>query len=293
MKIAVIGTGTMGSRIVGLCSKVGYTVEAYDPSKRAREAAAQAGAKICSSPASAAEDKNFVVLSLPKPEHVLSVLSGNDGIFARIRHDTIIVDTSTVDPSTNERASDKATKVSCSYLDAPILGRPEGIGDWVMPIGGEARAFEAATPVLRAIAKRVVYVGPTGSGNKIKLINQLMFATMNAVYCEIFALADLSGIGASTFYDVLKDSGASSVSPLFREVGRRVRNDDYEPDFTIDLLVKDVSLAAEYIASFRGATSVTALTAPLARMARGVGLGPEDNAALYKLFIKFFQGAME
>ena len=127
MKIAVIGTGTMGSRIVGLCYKAGYTVEAYDPSERAREAAAQAGAKICSSPASAAEDKNFVVLSLPKPEHVLSVLSGNDGIFARIRQDTIIVDTSTVDPSTNERASDKATKASCSYLDAPIR-RESGIG---------------------------------------------------------------------------------------------------------------------------------------------------------------------
>ncbi len=290
MNIAVIGTGTMGTRIVGLLKKKGYSVTAFDPVEAARANAARAGANVASSAAEAVSIAEIIFLSLPKPEHVRTTLTGSGGIVNAARPNSIFIDTSTVDPQTSVDVGVHATSVGCSYLDSPILGRPEGIGSWVMPVGGERRSFEAAEPILHVIAKHAFHVGPVGSGSKIKLINQLMFATINAVYCEIFALADAGGIGVDSFFDVLKDSGASTVSPLMLEIGRRIVSNDFEPDFSIDLLVKDVSLANDFIAQFGGSTTITGLTLPLARMATTAGLGKKDNAAFYQMFRDVFHG---
>lgn len=296
MKIAVIGTGTMGSRIVSLLKKSGHGLFGFDPSERARKLAREAGAELLASPAEALEKAEVVFLSLPRPEHVRSTIEGENGVLKALSSnastkESVIIDTSTVDPDTSRQMAELAHARGAAYLDAPILGRPEGIGSWVMPVGGDEAVFQRVKPLLEVVAKRAVHIGPSGSGNKLKLINQLMFASVNMVYCEVFSLAEKSGIGADTFLDVLADSGASTVSGLFRELGRRVTENDFQPDFSVDLLAKDLKLASEFISSFDGVTSITGLTLPLARMAQAAGLGAQDNAAVYRLFIKHFQGA--
>ena len=290
MNVAVIGTGTMGSRIVSLLSEHGNAVTAFDPSQKAREEARNAGAVLADSPKEATKNARIVFLSLPKPEHVRTTMTASDGALASIARGAIIVDTSTVDPDTSEAMAREAAVKECEYLDAPILGRPAGIGSWVMPVGGSEAGFTIVKPVLEIIARHAVLVGPVGSGNKVKLINQLMFASCNMVYCEILSLAQASGIGAAPFFDILRDSGASSVSGLFLEIGRRVTERDFDPDFSIDLLVKDLALSSSFVAGFHGATSITGLSLPLARMAQAAALGDEDNASMYKLFLEFFQG---
>lgn len=296
MRIAVIGTGTMGSRIVSLLKKSGHEVFGFDPSETAQELARVSGAELLASPGEALEKAEIVFLSLPKPEHVRSTVGGEQGVLKALSpkastNEPVIIDTSTVDPDTSREMAVLANARGAAYLDAPILGRPEGIGSWVMPVGGDPAVFQKVKSLLEIVAKRAVHIGPVGSGNKFKLINQLMFASVNMVYCEVFSLAEKSGIGADTFLEVLADSGASTVSGLFRELGRRVTENDFQPDFSVDLLAKDLKLASDFISSFDGATSITGLTLPLARMAQAAGLGEQDNAAVYRLFIKHFQGA--
>lgn len=290
MDIAIVGTGNMGVRIAGLLVKAGHNVRSYDPSPKAQEDAQNCGAHPCSSVVDAVGAANFILLSLPKPEHVRTALQAETGIFSAIVDNVVIIDTSTVDPGTSIEMAEIARKRGGKYLDAPILGRPEGIGNWVMPVGGETDAYEKAKPILDLIAKQTFHLGSVGSGNKLKLINQLMFASVNMVYCEVFALAEKCGIGANVFFDILSESGASTVNQLFREIGRRIVEDDFEPDFSVDLLVKDLNLSADYISSFGGATSITGLSLPLANMAQAAGFGKNDNAALYSLFVKHFQG---
>jgi 3-hydroxyisobutyrate dehydrogenase-like beta-hydroxyacid dehydrogenase len=290
MSIAVVGTGTMGSRVVALLVQAGHRVVSYDPSPSAQESARVAGAEPKSSATEVAKEAEIILLSLPKPAHVRITVTGENGILVGIQHGQIVVDTSTVDPGTSEEMAILVRERGGEYLDAPILGRPDGIGNWVMPVGGITESFVRVKPILEIVAKRVVHMGPVGSGNKLKLVNQLMFASVNMVYCEIFALAQKSGIGAAAFNDVLAASGASTVSGLFKEIGRRVVEDDFTPDFSVDLLAKDLSLASSFVSSFDGTTSITGLSLPLARMAQGAGLGNNDNAALYRLFLEHFQG---
>lgn len=284
MKVGLIGVGTMGSRMATALVAAGHTVLARDIDPVAAKRATEIGAEVLGSPMEVAEDAEVVLLSLPMPADVESVVAGPSGLLSAARAGQVIVDLSTVDPGVTGRMAAAAGEKGVGYLDAPVLGRPQGCGNWTLPVGGDEAALEKVRPVLEKLARRVVLVGPSGHGNVVKLLNNLMFGAINAVTVEVMALAARVGMPPKVFVELVTESGAATVSNLFKEVGPKVLARDFTPLFGIALLHKDNALALNMAKEAGMPMVLSGATQLLNEMALARGLGKEDTAAVVKVY---------
>lgn len=289
MDVGVIGLGTMGARMVDALLGAGHRVFVHDISETAMDRVVASGARAARSSAEVGGGAvRVVLLSLPRPEHVADVVAGEAGLLSGAADGLTIVDTSTVDPGTSRKLSREAQTVGAGYLDAPILGRPDACGNWVLPVGGDADALDAATPVLGVLASTVKHAGESGAGNAIKLLNNLMFGAINAITVEVFAAAPLVGVSPQIFYETVTGSDAATVSKLFREVGRKILEEDFSSTFTLELLHKDNALAMQMIRDVGGEAVVGSAVETLNGLARARGRGTEDTSAAIKLYEEVF-----
>ncbi|NQT59454.1 MAG: NAD(P)-dependent oxidoreductase [Bacteroidetes bacterium] len=282
--IGLIGVGTMGQVLLKRLIDNGIKVLAADVSEAARQKAVEIGAELAEKPAEVAQRAKFIIMSLPAPAHINSVVFGPGGLIETVTQGHIVVDTSTVDPETTRAAHAACAEKGAEYLDAPVLGRPASIGNWVLPVGGSEEALRQVEDILAIFAKRTVHVGPSGSGNTLKLINQLMFSVINAVTAEAFAVAEKAGLDARIFYDAVETSGAATVSGLFTECGKKIVGNDYDPVFPVKLLCKDAGLAIE-MARKLGVPPVIASNVQIYNeIARDTGYSDWDTSALVRVF---------
>lgn len=288
--VGLIGCGRMGCCMLEVMLKAGFKVVAYDAFAAATERAVGMGAIEAKSPADLASKSDMVIMSLPGPVQLESVLFGEDGVVNGLGKGKVVVDTSTVDPETTRKnASKLEEKTGSAYLDCPILGRPSATGKWMLPTGGNPEALEYAKPVLLTFAANAISVGDHGAGNALKLLNQMLFTCINAISCETMAIASKVGIDPKVFCDTVGASSAATNCGLFREVTKAIANDDFtHPAFTVDLLIKDTKLGLQ-MAKDADAPSVIAGTVQMYNeIAHADGLGNQDTSALYKVFKKHF-----
>jgi 3-hydroxyisobutyrate dehydrogenase-like beta-hydroxyacid dehydrogenase len=257
---------------------------AYDVSSAAMERAAADGAKLAGSNAEVGAAVQVALLSLPLPAHVVEVVTGDLGLLARPAKGLVVVDTSTVDPSTTRQLAKEAAAAGVEYLDAPVLGRPDACGRWSFPVGGNPAALTAIRPVLEPLAHTIIHVGESGAGNTIKLLNTLIFGAINAITAETFAAAARLGVAPRKFYETIAGSDAATVSNLFRELGPKILNRDFSPVFTLDLLHKDNSLAMAMLEDAQASVIVGNAVRTLNGLARAAGYGSEDTSAMVKVY---------
>lgn len=284
MKVGVIGVGTMGGRMVKNLLAAGYEVLVCDIDPERKAAAVAVGAAACDSPRLVAGSATVILLSLPLPGDVDLVVNGHEGILAGTAPGCVIVDLSTVDPFSTSQNAARAAEKNVGYLDAPVLGRPQGCGSWTLPVGGHPEALEKVRPVLEKLAAKVIHVGPPGHGNIVKLLNNMMFGAINAVTAEIMAICAKVGMDPKVLYDTIAGSGAASVSKLFIEIGPKMVSRDFQPLFTIDLLRKDLRLALEMAQKAGVPVFVGHANQLLNEMARAKGLGSEDTSSAVKIY---------
>ena len=266
-KIGVIGAGRMG----------------YQP---AVDRAAAIGAEP-SSVEQIGSSCGIILLSLPKPQHVRDVVGQLASVLPA---GSIVADTSTVDPGTSQQNAELLKDTGAAYIDAPILGLPHSVGEWIMPLGGDSAAAEQLIPVLMSFCSKVVPVGGVGCGNAVKLLNNTMFAVINAISAEVMQMADKIGVDKSVFYDTVAHSKAATVSGLFKEVGKRICEERYdEPTFTLDLLLKDVNLGVQ-MARAAGMNPVIASTVlGLNENACLTGFGAGDCSGIYRYMDRLYK----
>lgn len=286
MNVGIIGVGTMGSKMAGKLINAGYAVFARDIDEVAEERARKLGAKVVNSPKEVAEYTEIILLSLPMPSDVKEVVLGEDGILTNPKNNRAIVDLSTVDPFSTQNNAEEAKKVGVSYIDAPVLGRPQKCGNWTLPVGGDKKDLEKVRKVLEILAAKVIYVGPSGYGNIVKLLNNMMLGAINSVTAEILAICTKLGMSPKVLYETIANSGAASVSNLFKELGPKILNRDFEPLFAIDLLHKDVRLGIQMAKQVDVPLFVSEANQRLNEMARLMGFGKEDTASVIKVYEK-------
>ncbi len=288
-KVGLVGCGRMGRCMLESMLNAGFSVVVYDNFPAAAEAAAALGAERAQTPADLAAKASVILLSLPGPAQLETVIFGADGLSSGLSEGSIVIDTSTVDPQTTRSICSRLAEKGASYLDCPILGRPSATGKWMLPTGGEPAALERAKPILLTFAANAVSVGDSGAGNALKLLNQMMFTCINAVSSEVMAICEHVGIDKKVFFDTVGGSSAATVSGLFREVARNIVEDNFNsPAFTVDLLIKDTKLALQ-MAKDADAPSVIAGTVQMYNeIAHAQGLGAQDTSALYKVFSQHY-----
>lgn len=228
---------------------------------------------------------------LPGPAEVEQCVAGPRGLLSGNRSGFVIVDMSTVDPEITQRMAEKALDRNIGYLDAPVLGRPIAVGKWALPVGGSAEDLERCRKVLGCVAANIAHVGPSGTGNKIKLLNQLMFGSINAITAEMMAIAAEVGISPKLLYDTITASQAGTVSNLFKELGKHIVAEDYDdPAFTVDLLNKDIRLAVQMAKAHNAPPLLSRTVEHINEMARAQGFGGKDTSVMWKCFHAMWHG---
>lgn len=281
-RIGVVGLGAMGLVMLTGLRDAGATVTGFDVSDAARGRATETGAQVAPSLEDLAADSDVVLLSLPTPAVVTGVVgelveAGASGLR--------VLDTSTIDPGTAAQAAQTLQAAGHFYADCPVLGRPGAVGKWTIPVGGDQVSFECARQALAPLA-RTVHVGAVGSAATIKILNNMMLATINAVTAEALVLAQASGVDPGVFVDTVVDSGAASVSGLFKDVAPRAVDGDFAPTFSVNLMRKDNALALQLAESHALALPVASAAQLLNTMAVAAGHGDEDSVAVIKALEK-------
>lgn len=280
-RATVLGLGTMGGRVAGALAEAGHQVRGYDPATAARDAAQAAGIDVRDDIAAALAGAEVVVLSLPRPEHVREVAAGPLPELAG----AVVADLSTIDPGSARAAAEVLTAAGVSYVDAPVLGRPDKIGAWTLPAGGAPGAVEVVRALLEGpVAKAVPHVGEVGAGSTIKVLNNLMFGAINAVTAEVLHASAAAGVDPEVFVRTVADSGAATVSNLFREIAPKMVAGDYSPAFALDLLAKDNRLALELARQVGAPAPVAELVDTLNTAAAELGHGAQDTGVVLELY---------
>jgi len=284
-EIGLCGAGVMGRAAIEKLVEAGRRVIFAEVHPPARAAAEKLGAAALPSPAALAGRADIVLLFLPGPAEVAGCVNGPAGLLAADSPPAVIVDLSTVDPQTSTALAAAAARHNVGYVDAPVLGRPAAVGNWALPVGGRAADLDKARPVLDILAARIFHVGESGAGNRVKLLNQLMFGAINAMTAEMMAIAAKSGVPPKLLFETITASQAGTVSNLFKELGKRVAEDRYDdPTFTVDLLVKDVRLAVQMADENQAPPLLGRVIDYINTAAQSGGYGGSDTAAMWKYF---------
>lgn len=282
LAVGVVGLGAMGLRLASRVAGAGATVACVDPSPEASVRASEQGLTVVGDAADLA-GCDVVVLSLPTPGIVLDVVgrlataAGTDGSALTI------LDTSTIGPADARAAADLAAQAGLTYADTPILGRPESVGRWTFPVGGSEETVALARRVLAPVAGLVERAGPVGTASATKVLNNLMLGTINAVTAELLVLAEAAGLDPGRWVDLVVDSGAASVSPLFRDVAARAVDGDFDATFTLQLMHKDNGLALDLADQLRVPMITGRAAQQLNTMGLAAGHGSEDSIAVVKV----------
>ncbi|MEL7283272.1 MAG: 3-hydroxyisobutyrate dehydrogenase [Pseudomonadota bacterium] len=282
-KIAMIGLGNMGS---GMCSnlvKAGHSVRAYDLNPGALQQAEKDGASAAMSVADAVQDAQAVVTMLPAGKHVLEVYFGPDGIAKNAPAGATFLDCSTIAVEDARQAAQKASELGFDMIDAPVSGGVAAAagGTLTFMVGGEDAAFARAKPILEAMGKNIVHAGAAGNGQVAKIANNMLLGISMIATCEAFDLAAKLGLDAQTFFDISSTASGqnwsmTSYCPAPGPVPTAPSNNDYEPGFAVDMMLKDLRLA-------RGASNLVGADTRLGEMATRIyelmseqGLGGKD-----------------
>ena len=285
--VGLIGYGIMGNVIAKKLLLKGYNVLVHDKNPEAISNAKVSGCIVLSTPKEIAKQAKVVLLSLPHPHNVVNVVrNGPDCLLAGASEGAVLVDTSTVDSETSQANAEAAKKRGVGYLDCPVLGRPSAAGNWTFPIGGDVEWIEVARPVLEAFAAKIIHVGPSGHGNNIKILNNLMFGAINSITCEVFSLCKNLGMEPRLLFETISSSGAATVSKLFNELAPKIIGNDYSPVFSIDNLHKDVALGIAMGLKSGMKLEISESGQKLNNLARTAGFGKEDTSAIFKILVR-------
>lgn len=281
--IAFLGLGIMGSRMAGRLVDAGFSVRAWNRTRAAGEGLRAKGAVLMDSPAEAAAGADAAITMLGDPASVRDVALGAGGVIDALATGAVYIDMTTVDPSTS-RGLDCACRARCvAFVDAPVTGSKLAAakGELVLMVGGEAEVVGRLAPVFAPMAKRVVHMGPVGSGSMMKLANNLAIAGSMLALFEAMTLGRRAGLGDEAMLEVLTHSALAS--PLLALKGDAVRRRDFEPYFSLKHMAKDIRLARAE-AEIRGAPHVLGdLLDTLFSAGLDAHLGDEDFAALVKV----------
>ena len=250
--IAFIGLGNMGSGMCANLADAGHQVRAFDLNPQAVANAVAAGAMAATDAADCVADAAFIITMLPAGKHVHSVYFDDGGVLASASKDALLIDCSTIAVDEARSAASKAGEQGFSALDAPVSGgvAAANAGTLTFMVGGETADFERARPILEAMGKNVFHAGPSGNGQAAKTANNMLLGISMIATSEAFNLAEKLGLDAQTFFDISsKASGQcwsmTSYCPAPGPVVASPANNDYEPGFTVAMMLKDLRLAQD------------------------------------------------
>lgn len=279
--VAFLGLGAMGAPMARNLIKAGFSLRVWNRSPQRARAFEQSGAVVCASIAEAVRGASFVVSIVADDEATRAVMLDAQGVVASASPGTVVIDSSTNTPALARSLAQAATARGLAYLDAPVSGSvPQATsGELVFMVGGDASALATAGPLLAAMGRQAILIGPSGHGATIKLINNMLSAVMNTALAEAVMLARAAGLDPEPVTQLLNEGPAGSR--LTRTKLPKVFGRDFSPQFQLALMEKDMRYFIALAQELDRPVPLASLARSQLQAARIAGLGELDVSAVY------------
>jgi 3-hydroxyisobutyrate dehydrogenase len=281
-RIGFVGLGIMGQGMARNLLKAGLAVRVWNRTASKMEPLVAEGATTGSSPADVAAQCDIVVTCVSDTPDVEAVMLGEQGIIHSAKPGSLVIDCSTISPeATRAIAAQLATK-GIHLIDAPVSGGSEGAakGTLTIMVGGAAEDFERAKPVLQAMGKTITHIGEVGTGQIVKLVNQVLVVGNCLAMCEALLLAQAGGVDLQKTIDAISQGAAGSW--MFTNRAPQIIRRDWRPGFMVSLQQKDLRLVLDAADELGVPLPGTSLIFNLYRTLEARNLGAEGNHALVK-----------
>ncbi|RFB79834.1 NAD(P)-dependent oxidoreductase [Methylovirgula sp. 4M-Z18] len=284
LRVALIGAGAMGGAIGERIVATGHRLTVFDLDQAKVDVLVAKGAQAAPSAADAAAQSDFVILSLNAAKIVRLAVFGEKGVAAGAARGTLIIDMSSIDPTSTRALAEEASAAGLRWVDSPLSGgAPKALtGELTLMAGGDANDVADAYQVLKYLCANYTHMGPSGAGQTTKLINQVLCGLTFLAVAEATQLALDAGVDAAKIPQALK--GGRADSAILQEYMPRFVTRDYRRTGRIDNMVKDLAGAQDLARQTNTAMPLTAICAEVHRMLTAAGLGGEDQAALMEFF---------
>jgi 3-hydroxyisobutyrate dehydrogenase-like beta-hydroxyacid dehydrogenase len=283
--VAVVGTGRMGAAMAGRLRRAGLAVVVFNRTRaKAEQVGAEIGAEVADTPADAAKRADVTLVSLADDAAVTAAYRGPNGLAAGLDAGDVVLETSTIDPSTVPTLAQLVAERGAILLDTPVSGSVSVVeqGQVTVMAGGAEQALDRVRPVLDAFAKQVFHMGGSGTGATMKLaVNSVLYG-LNLALAEALVLAERGGVERSRAYEVF---AASAIAAPFVHYKRAAfeHPEDAQVAFTLDLVAKDLELIENLAERVNLRLAQLGANGQVARAALEAGYGERDISALAAL----------
>jgi len=238
--VGFIGVGNMGNPMAANILKAGFPMTVFDLNPKVMENLIKAGAKAAGSARAVVENAEVVLTSLPASPDVEKAYLEPGGLIERAKSGTVLIDLSSVLPSTPRKIEPVAKAKGVGFLEAPVSGGVSGAaaGTLAIMVGGDAETLKRVEHVLKPMGPNIFHVGPVGAGNTVKAINNMMASVNSLAMMEGVAVGVKAGLDPMTVYEVVKAS--SGGSKALERIPRAIVPRNFEPGFKVALMNKDL-----------------------------------------------------
>lgn len=284
MKLAFIGLGVMGFPMASHLSKAGHEVTVYNRTTAKAERWAESNiGKIALSPADAASEADIVFTCVGNDRDITSVVTGESGIAKTLKRGGIVVDHSTVSADISRRLNAALQDSGRHFIDAPVSGGQQGAenGKLTVMCGGEQAPFDAAKPVIACYARECQLMGPSGSGQLTKMVNQICITGLIQSLSEALNFAVNAGLDAEQVISVISKGAAQSWQMENRH--KTMLKGEFNHGFAVDWMRKDLGICLEEAARNGSSLPVAALVDQFYARVQQMGGGRYDTSSLITL----------
>lgn len=286
LTLAFLGLGVMGGPMSANLTRTGHRVNGWNrtPDRPGCLTAAAAGVAIAPTLKAAVESASIIFTCLSDVPDVEAVLLGPEGVVQYAPDNALIIDTSTIGSTAAQNVARALAERGLRFLDAPVSGGDVGAqqGTLTFMVGGTAADFTAAQPYFATMGKTITHCGPAGSGQAVKMCNQILCASNLVGICEAMLLAEAQGIDPQLVVEVCGTGAAGSWA--LNNLGMKVARGDFAPGFMIKHILKDLRLVKEIAQTHGQEIPGTAFADFLFQWVAGQGGSEEGTQAMVRAY---------
>jgi 3-hydroxyisobutyrate dehydrogenase len=286
-KVAFIGLGVMGYPMAGHLASKGHDVTVYNRTAAKSEAwVAEHGGSHAATPAAAAEGAEIVFACVGNDDDLRAVTTGEGGAFETLGSGMIFVDHTTASATVARELNEAAKAKGAEFIDAPVSGGQAGAENGALTVmcGGADKPYATVEPVIASFAKSCRLMGPSGSGQLTKMVNQICIAGLLQGLSEGMAFAQRAGLDGEGVLDVISKGAAGSWQMENR--GKTMLKDEFDFGFAVDWMRKDLGICLAEADANGAALPVTALVDQFYKDVQGMGGGRNDTSSLIRRLTK-------
>jgi 3-hydroxyisobutyrate dehydrogenase len=283
VSVGFIGLGNMGNPMAANILKNGFPMTVFDKNPKTMENLVQAGAKAAASAKQVVESAEVILTCLPGSPEVEGLYLDPGGLIDLAKPGTVLVDLSSVLPSTPRKLEPRAKARGVHFLEAPVSGGVTGARAATLAVmsGGDTAVLERVRPILRSIGTNLYHLGPVGSGNTLKAINNMMSSVNALAMMEGLVLGLKAGLDLHTMAEIVKASSGNSNA--LARVERALIPRNFEPGFKVQLMNKDLETFNTIARELHVPVSFSNVAQRYQQAALAAGLGEKDTSVIFTL----------